>query len=1136
MTLKWFMCLFTLPFHAALTDRVWDSLLHEGVLPLSQSCITIPQQQQEKPCLPECEGIYWPTVPRRASHPTVTTNTAMDELRSYGLRIAATNPSGSCANKTLFKVALALLQLAAPGMLEAKTFGDALVVLEGLGALSAKPRVFSALFDVWAWPTGAPLLMQAASSGCEDVLRPQSRHTEYVDQVDTSYVGARASDWRGSIDATRRPSDAASIATVYESASQISPMPGASASVAAANALLDAQLRPSVKAGPRITRRGLRRGRQPPSSSPKGQDVSKIAVSESVERVSLSFGVDAHALEWMGNPAQSAVSLVTPSLSAGTKRVGLVGVGPAQSGNGVNSRHIRRATQLRMPKPGLRPAVQRPQPLTRDASSAAPDCSLDDAQVELYELPSTLAPAIAEAPSQKTEFAALGSAHAGTSLQAGTAVRQSTGSALAPARRVHQPAHWHLMTRGTRTNLSAQASQRNPGLGRDTPAASESRGARRSSVGTVAPQTATLGEDGAAATTAGSVDLGILQPQQPPGSAQLLPSIAPTRALKPLVWREGVHVGRQWLQSRRAFLAEVAAHHAAAAAAVTAAIDASHEAGGDQPQKDSGAAANTALLYAAAIRPALDGGGGEHSPRCNLDLVEEAAAEESSLRAEAHRARGQVCSTEWPGVTDVHSAEKTDRSVHTSAAAAHAVCVVEVLGDECSMPEEDAPLAAPTAVEGGGPELSDIVLDSTSDDPHARSDGDEDAAQSVGGSVSPLSPLANHEILHLHIGPEDAHSAASTLTPPAQVQTHPSATASPSRIPHARVEHVPPRCSSRSPSGPHGELCLTSRRLWAFYFREELDGSRPRIPLLGCRDDYFPSLHRAEQHAPLNASPVEEPHYQQQISVGSEARRAPPYAETAGGSSLMQGAGGGGRVGAVWLAALNLFSPSHHQPERIGDPHPPSSLDASAAGGGATSVDGIIEAARRPSSGSAVNVLLTEQQRTGGEEPVRRPLGAPALSPAHTSAVVRLQWQSGDSCSPNARSPPPAVDRVVAHMARESAAADEALCRPAAASPQDSSRRLPRAPPVLCCAADPEAGGGLVDSSGGGRTPPKECSLVGSQGPEMGLATGGPGEPVPVSAASAAYAALPPRLLGHAVLPSYLLLASSGGAAPASPQ
>jgi hypothetical protein len=30
VTLKWFMCLFTLPFRAAVTDRVWDSLLFEG--------------------------------------------------------------------------------------------------------------------------------------------------------------------------------------------------------------------------------------------------------------------------------------------------------------------------------------------------------------------------------------------------------------------------------------------------------------------------------------------------------------------------------------------------------------------------------------------------------------------------------------------------------------------------------------------------------------------------------------------------------------------------------------------------------------------------------------------------------------------------------------------------------------------------------------------------------------------------------------------------------------------------------------------------------------------------------------------------------------------------------------------------
>jgi hypothetical protein len=31
MTLKWFMCLFTIPFHACFTDRVWDALCHEGV-------------------------------------------------------------------------------------------------------------------------------------------------------------------------------------------------------------------------------------------------------------------------------------------------------------------------------------------------------------------------------------------------------------------------------------------------------------------------------------------------------------------------------------------------------------------------------------------------------------------------------------------------------------------------------------------------------------------------------------------------------------------------------------------------------------------------------------------------------------------------------------------------------------------------------------------------------------------------------------------------------------------------------------------------------------------------------------------------------------------------------------------------
>jgi hypothetical protein len=48
------------------------------------------------------------------------------------------------------------------------------------------------------------------------------------------------------------------------------------------------------------------------------------------------------------------------------------------------------------------------------------------------------------------------------------------------------------------------------------------------------------------------------------------------------------------------------------------------------------------LLRNAALGPVLEGGGGEHAPRCHLNLYAEAVSEERGLRAEAARARSRA--------------------------------------------------------------------------------------------------------------------------------------------------------------------------------------------------------------------------------------------------------------------------------------------------------------------------------------------------------------------------------------------------------------------------------------------------------------------------------------------------------------
>lgn len=84
-TLKWFVCLFVIPFPAAVADRVWDSVVFEG-------------------------------------------------------------------SKVLHRLVLTLLRLATPRIMAAKSFGEAMMVLEAVPSWLAQKRVFTAVFDMWLWP------------------------------------------------------------------------------------------------------------------------------------------------------------------------------------------------------------------------------------------------------------------------------------------------------------------------------------------------------------------------------------------------------------------------------------------------------------------------------------------------------------------------------------------------------------------------------------------------------------------------------------------------------------------------------------------------------------------------------------------------------------------------------------------------------------------------------------------------------------------------------------------------------------------------------------------------------------------------------------------------------------------------
>ena len=1229
------MCLFTLPFHAAFTDRVWDSLLFEGVHSLTQCSISRGMLAGSSVAtgIADGEGIYWPTTPRRVlslresvSSPPHAGDQRPPEPPRYGcgMRTVVANPSGSYANKTLFKVALTLLRLAAPKMLMATSFGDALMVLDGLAVSTSKPRVHSAMFDVWVWPSES----SAAAAASADV--PPIKHGAVVAHNAESVANDTS-------DAAAVP-PAAAAATASDRPGAISPpqhlrlstqAAAEAANVAALSAVIDAHLR--------VSGRAARRSHRGPVALQAGAAAAASSVADSAALqdgylVGMGFGVDAMALEWLASTSQGATT------GAGRSRSN-IGIGPTFGGASRSRRATGRPTVLqrqgsRTAAALLRAHQQLVQQQPRDVAAGALDCSLDDAQVDIYELAQADAGSATADPSRAGQAARIGTGARYGAPASPLASRKPTLVAPLPPRRSHPHAHWHLVPKHHQPKAPPQPSH------------------------LAKPEKVPLDGE-VAGIAAGAVHAPVTPPSSDGSSSTahaspLLPAaLVLARATKPLVWREGLHVRRQWVQSRRAFLTAAAATHDAAVAAVVASIDA------DANSSAGSSVALVSLLHAAALHPVLEGGGGEHAPRCNVDLAAEAAAEEGTLRAEALRVRDRAaaaaCKSGWSdpphlvGSVGAALVEEAHADLGHSRASGDSEAAEEELDrDDCDR--------ASGLHDASGLDCSSILSDSgrASDAGHEERDGatllslprehDSDSAAVTGGTCGGAGrdgdleeqelgdveeDVEDPELERAHGQParsvarlsdarvldELAEAASTGLDADAGATVHlrigPLEAAAPRRrggggvaafgasprLLLAHDPHVPPVCTARSPGGPQAEPCASSHRLWSFFYRLELDGQRP-YPC-GCggpalREDYFPAV-----HAPVAST----------TATGGESRdRAERGAQDA---ALLSNHTLQHIFGAA--PTQRLFSPALTSARTDEPTASPGQLRHGSPGS-----DLPIALLLMPGSDSGLGVPAQSEGRSlhawgGGSvgaaacaDPSRDHVGhsdvygiSSSLSPAHSSAVVRLLLAAAGDDAPDSkgrlkltdRSPEvgggggspsgvgsagpervwwadrAAVSDVAASLA-EARGEGHSGGDAASASPRRPMRRVesrlltellphPETPPPPCqpdgegnssssgasCrspAATPPASGFSAQlqaqpqppAFASSALPTEPCSPL-SPSQQCGAQEAAEFRPRPMTAAAyaraAAYASLPPALLGHAVLPEYLLLGGLGG-------
>lgn len=350
MTLKWFMCMFTIPFHACFTDRVWDAVAHEGVHALWFSPRQLQPQQQQQHLT---GGIYWPSLPHALAQ-----GPGAPFSPPGACAIAPPPPCGATGNKTLFRVALALLRMAAPAMGASKSFGDAVMVLDAISDTTSQARVFTALFDSWIWPLPQQQQHQQQYSQHQQLALAQRRGAAGPQGTLQLPAGAVMPPAALMPAPARQPPSSAGAGAVP------APVPPRKRGAARRGGALAAGGAPGTSPQQPQQQRNARSVRLGSSAS------SRLSLVDEGDVSDYGFGLTAASVKWLTGSALGALA----GNSAGGSRRALGGRTGTQKDPAGGSSGGAKAGQLASTS-------------SRFGRSAMNDCGLDEAQVAMYGRP-----------------------------------------------------------------------------------------------------------------------------------------------------------------------------------------------------------------------------------------------------------------------------------------------------------------------------------------------------------------------------------------------------------------------------------------------------------------------------------------------------------------------------------------------------------------------------------------------------------------------------------------------------------------------------------------------------------------------------------------------------------------------------